>query len=404
VYGAARVQSKDFVTMSEHTAAGPMAGYMYQVRYALLVMLRGIETDPNLIVRLETIDDISTEEGDGSGARLSLKHHQPDGVLSDMSVDWWKTLNIWVKGWDPAVSVKRLLVTTARCLDGSAGAMLRPNVDQADEAHDRLVQAAQASQAEGTRQARESFLGMTELERRNLIASVQVIDSQPTIEDLVEALVAQLVKVAGRSRAHLVLEQLEGWWLALCASCLMRTRAGVAMSELDTKLDDLRFRYVDDSLPLDDELFVEDIADSEFLDRAFVKQLEIISVGRRRVLFAVRDYWRAYTQRSKWLEDGLVEPGELSRYERRLCEAWDGRFEAMKDALGQVAAEEAMRREARELYAWAENDAQILIRPRVTESALVKGSFHMLSDDLRVGWHPEFAARLMGLLETTSAS
>jgi hypothetical protein len=34
---------------------------------------------------------------------------------------------------------------------------------------------------------------------------------------------------------------------------------------------------------------------------------------------------------------------------------------------------------------------------------MTRGSFHMLADELRVGWHPEFLARLRHLLEPEAA-
>ena len=38
---------------------------------------------------------------------------------------------------------------------------------------------------------------------------------------------------------------------------------------------------------------------------------------------AIVNYFRAYEQRTKWATDGLLEPGELSRYDRRLFEEWE---------------------------------------------------------------------------------
>ena len=70
-------------------------------------------------------------------------------------------------------------------------------------------------------------------------------------------------------------------------------------------------------------------------DSTFVRQLEIIAAGKRRIAAAVRDYYRAFEQRSRWLRNDLVLIGDLTQYERRLVEEWELVFEGVKDELGE---------------------------------------------------------------------
>ena len=88
---------------------------------------------------------------------------------------------------------------------------------------------------------------------------------------------------------------------------------------------------------------------------------------------------------------------ELDKYEKRLAEEWELVFEAMRDDLGDDATEEAKEMAARSVLAWAERTT-IPIRPNVTEPFVSRGSFHMLSDEQRIGWHPEFRRRLALIL------
>ena len=90
--------------------------------------------------------------------------------------------------------------------------------------------------------------------------------------------------------------------------------------------------------------------------------------------------------------------GELDKYETRLIEEWETFCEQMKDELGQDTAESAKREAGRRLYRWAEVSL-IPIRPRVDEPFVTRGTYQMLADDLRVGWHPEFLERLDKILE-----
>ena len=72
-------------------------------------------------------------------------------------------------------------------------------------------------------------------------------------------------------------------------------------------------------------------------------------------------------------------------------------------ALPDKAADDAMRVAAQKVYAWVE-DSCYPIRPQVQHPSMSRGSFHILADSLRVGWHPQFVDRLRHLLEPREAS
>ena len=71
----------------------------------------------------------------------------------------------------------------------------------------------------------------------------------------------------------------------------------------------------------------------------------------------------------------------------------------MVEDLGEEAAEAEKQREAKKIYAWVEQHARIPIRTGCDEPFITKGSYHLLADEPRVGWHPDFEARLISLLE-----
>ena len=69
----------------------------------------------------------------------------------------------------------------------------------------------------------------------------------------------------------------------------------------------------------------------------------------------------------------------------------------MCDELGHAAADDAKKKAARSVLAWAERTT-IPMRPSVTEPFVSRGSLHLLSDEVRIGWHPEFRERLVSFL------
>ena len=165
-------------------------------------------------------------------------------------------------------------------------------------------------------------------------------------------------------------------------------------------MSDLREQFKQESLPIDDDLLeftLDDATKAAHEDSTFVRQLEIIKAGKRRIAAAIRDYYRAFEQRSRWLRDDLIVGLDLHKYEKRLAEEWELIFEAMRDDLGDAATNDAKEQAARSVLAWAER-ATIPIRPNVTEPFVSRGSLHMLSDEARIGWHPEFRERLASFL------
>jgi hypothetical protein len=95
--------------------------------------------------------------------------------------------------------------------------------------------------------------------------------------------------------------------------------------------------------------------------------------------------------------------GDLKTYDRRLLQEWELVFEAVRDELGDSAADRAKETAARKVLEWAERTC-IPIRPTVTEPFVTRGSLHILADELRVGWHAEFRDRLAHLLEREPAA
>jgi hypothetical protein len=143
---------------------------------------------------------------------------------------------------------------------------------------------------------------------------------------------------------------------------------------------------------------------SGYQDRPFVHQLRLIEIGNARIFHAIRNFFRAFEQRSRWIREDLLLVGELERYEDRLIEEWDILFEQMRDELGDSASEHAKKEAANTLYKWVETATHQQIRPGVTEPSISRGTYQLLSDSQRVGWHLEFKERLRQLLEAQEAA
>ncbi|WP_410597065.1 ABC-three component system protein [Amycolatopsis sp. lyj-23] len=231
-----------------------------------------------------------------------------------------------------------------------------------------------------------------------------MLDAAPDIDETTERLQRLLGLAVGHEHAKVFLERLDGWFFRRVVAQLRDPASGpVTGLEFDVVFSDRRNGFGPDSLPIDDDLPETGGADPAGGEQVYVRQLRLVNVGDSRIQQAVSDYLRAFTQRSRWVNDNLLRPGELGKYEKRLVEEWSSRFEEMREELGQEAAEEAKVHEARAIYRWVDHHARFPIRPGCDEPFVTKGSYQILADERRVGWHPEFRERLMALLGSVSS-
>lgn len=390
----------------QFSAADSLVGYLYQMRVALLWSLERLPAGADFVVSIETLDDVTFETKGGTPQELvQTKHHRSrEATLTDASPDIWKTLRIWFEasaaGQLTTGTILQLL-TTAKAPDGSAASCLRKVDRDVSKALAALEATAQSSSNQTNKPAYEVFLKAPQARRCALLDSVVVIDSGPSITGVDQALRTVVFSAVERKHQDAFLERLEGWWIRRVLRQLLIPGDRILAEELEAQMSDLREQFKQDALPIDNDLLditLDEATQVAHADSNFVRQIELSKAGKQRIAAAIRDYYRAFEQRSRWLREELVYVGEISSYERRLVEEWELAFAAMSDEIGETATAEIKERAARQILQWAEQ-CSIPIRPRVTEPFVTRGSLHMLADELRVGWHLEFRERLARLLE-----
>ncbi|MEO5326840.1 MAG: hypothetical protein H7829_01190 [Magnetococcus sp. THC-1_WYH] len=168
------------------------------------------------------------------------------------------------------------------------------------------------------------------------------------------------------------------------------TPTTIPVLDVEQKLDDIRDSLKRDALPLDMEHVDPPQAELDMLNEMrFVRQLQVIGIGTDRLKYAKRDFYRASVQRSQWARQNLLFDGEVGRFEKTLIEEWQPRFAQMCDGLAEGCTEAVLHNAGQKLYGWVETDARFPIRTTVSRSLNV-GSYHIMADELRVGWHRDF--------------
>jgi C-terminal domain 7 of the ABC-three component (ABC-3C) systems len=387
-----------------HTAAPAALGYIYQCRWPLLALLRDSADRPDCLITLELHDDVAWDHDGTPTELLQVKHHiNSVRGLGDKDVDWWRTIQAWMDVHDAADATgpRLAIVTTQLAPEGSAAAVLRPSARDVVLALQRLETAARDSQAEVTRAARERFLALTTAARAVFVARMHVLDTAPGFDDL-DAEVRRELRHALPHAGHqdTFMDLLWSWWNAKVIDMLRGKRRGVSYLEVSAYLDDLKGQFSSpDMLPttvFEGEFDQATVGD--YLDRPFVHQLRWVGTVNRTIQSAIIDYYRAYAQSARWVEDDLIGSDELDSFECRLKDEWEREFDFMVAGLPADADDRTKREAGLRLLRERMNQAQVRLRARYDEPFFSRGIHHGLADDGRAGWHPEFEKRLEGIL------
>lgn len=386
------------------SAAPAAAGYLYQARLALHLAMAYVNRNSNVEVAIEALDDISFDDAGVASELLQTKHRlNREASLTDSSPDLWKTIRIWAEATtaDPSLPgrTRFALITTATASEDSVAAMLRPLSSyragerrQPKKAAGRLAEVAQNSTNQDLKSAFSAFLSLTEPMRASLLSAIEILDRQPNLLE-VEALLEETLRIfAPRGKSAQAREMIEGWWWPRVCKALMEMPPGrIVIGEIEAKLDEIRELLKREALQFDFEEAEPSDAEAAGYDAfRFVGQLRAIGVSGTRIQWAKRDFYRAFSQRSKWAREHAVNDGEVSKFERRLVEEWEPRFDTMCTRHAETAAEDAQLANAgQELFYWVETEARFPFRS-LSPRSLTVGSYHILANDVRVGWHRDF--------------
>lgn len=399
----------------KYSASEQGLGYIYQARLALLHLLRLPE---DTAVFLEKDDDLDFIDGDGGKSLASLKHKAIGDRLTDLSTDFWKSVNIWLARYKRdgrAVSNLRFfLFTTGTVSADSFLIRFLPDQPIASDDAATLTELANAALAKSKSpligKITTNFNELSDPEKQDFLERILILDGSPRIGDIPATVKDKYMRTVRREYREFVFERLEGWWNDVVIKQLTRARTeGIFGYEVSDKLSAFAEEYKADSLPitLRGKVPANDI-DTEADPRLFVAQLRDIGISSNRIRSAILDYYRAFEQRSAWARENLLVLGEVEDYEDRLADEWSRYKDVVFEKLKDDSAEDALREAGKTLYNWAEFETgkieSLRIRTRVTEPYVLRGSFHILADskpEPRVYWHPRFLERLGKVLGVT---
>ena len=393
--------------MPNHQASEQMLGYLYQVRYALALLLENDNSDCQ--ISIEKFDDVAFSKDDIPIQLIQLKHHiQHQGNLADASTDMWRTIKVWIDAISETPDIldgtNFLIITTATAPIDSAAFLLKKDSNRnPDTAYQKLKTVCFSSVNQAHQRYYDAFREAGEDTVKQLIRQIYIIDCASNIIDVEKDILKHIRYSCIPKHQKMIYERLEGWWFkkaidALCCD----TPVFVNQNQVRSFIVSVSQEYADDNLPID-ILDIDDLQESNFSanEKIFHEQLKLICLGNHRMQLALRDYYRAFRQRASWVRNDLLYVNELGQYEQRLIDEWEHAFAAMEETLSETnnATEGEKAKEGRQLFSDIEK-RDIRIRPKCQEAFIMRGSYHILANQLKIGWHVDFFDRLKQLLNT----
>lgn len=391
--------------MSQFSAQEPSLGYHYQVRYALYLLLKSKDKEDPFIT-LEKLDDVVVGEINKVELHQTKFHNNKAAKLTDTGVDIWKTIRVWsemvLTNEIDLDNVLLILVTTSETSPKSILYKLNERKLDANTIQDivkRLDQVTQTSKSgkapntksSGLQSSFEAYNKLTDDQKKKLLQNIYIRDNALSFDNLKHQIQSELQFTFLENQIETAFNDLEGWWYEQCIQHLQSHKSKILLSELRTYISYLNDKNKSDNLPIDANILIAEITETDYSAMCFVKQLQEIGIGSRAITRAKLDYYRASEQRSKWIREQLLNPQEEIDYEFRLKDDWQGKFAFLQDDIESITVD-MVKEKCKQFYKnyYGESHPQIFIRPRVMEVFLVKGSCQMLADKQDIAWHPNY--------------
>ena len=321
-----------------------------------------------------------------------LKHTTGYLELSDSSVQIWRAIGNWcrlinLKSLDVSRIELALLTNGSVAKDSAISKLTSLVTRDVGGALEELGKVAASSQNKRTEKDRIEFSKFGAANQLALISAIRIVPNLPNLKGLSSEIEGVLYYACEPGSLGDFRAELEGWWFnRISAELSAGTSALVRLTELEGHVSYLREKYKRTSLHVDIEEPTEH--PDNLAEYVFVKQVMVLEVGDLRIRNAQRDFLRASAQRSKWLREALVDPAELASYDGILEDTWSTQYAIAQDELPAGACDDEKRKAGRGLLGWAETRTVPL--RGASAQFLTSGSYHALSDQCRLGWHPEF--------------
>jgi len=396
-------------SIKSHTAAGQLAGFLFQPERALYHLAT---SSLGSVVGIETLDDVAVIQPNGLTTYEQDKHSVSAGSqLADSSVGLWKTLNIWLSAVaDGEIDLAHadLHVVTNKVLTrGLAWELMHSGREKRDLAKLlALLRQAARRVPPSTRPMAIAVATRKDTEIQAVLKRVRVIDGTGDSfgRDLKKALASNLPLPPGQETE--VLQSLLGW---IHETTLELIRQGKPAWLTREAFLERYFRILGS---LQDRRFLHETAEALILvppekraahrQRLFVTQLLWLGLPEDddQLVDAIDDYIRSTSERIRLAKAGTATLSDFRTFEERLTSRWKNIFRKHSAGLARGEAPQQQQCGKAILYDTLDH-REPLGGYETLEWYLTRGAYHRLADrpaeKPHVGWHPAYEQKCKDL-------
>jgi hypothetical protein len=392
--------------VGKYDAVDTTLGFAHQILSALILLL---EAEDDESVSLELSDDVTIHHvadaiNKAVETRFQVSHtlNKSPSELTLKSVKLWKTLAIWASEFSrleryllltcapvapdlsslvvnsDRISLQRLLVAEATLVVSEVESKTRKHTD-------RLP---------GCR----AFLKLSNLDQMALLQRIAILGNSSNVTDTDQKLNAIFRNTIRPEKRPLLIRRIREYWFNRVFKSLTKELPRIIpKAEIQDFVEQMTAAITGAALPDDfgESYPTPDIETPSMMRR----QIELVNGGPHRVTRARVAHWRSRNQRDRWMADDITSRNVLDSFDRKLVEQWEARHGPMCDDT-KDSVEEEKQKQGRDLLDWSHTEAPagvINLGSRPSPAFLVQGTFQDLADRLKIGWHPEYEARLKGV-------
>jgi hypothetical protein len=381
-----------------HTAVGQLAGYIFQPDRAL-VLLCSCSTKES--VSIELVDDVTIIDELGNITYSEQEKHsvQANGQpFKDRSKDLWNTLMIWIKGVKAGyinLETTKLACVTNKTLDSNSIVVQLANATDSEEVDLVLNQLKKAAidPPSGIATIISYVLSEEEI-LKQLIPKITMVESNSM--ETRNSEIAEKLHLTEQTRDSII-ESLRGWFIDSVLAQLNEGKAPIIRKiDFNTRYQKAINKETDKRISFNAKKFVQkkitNTARGEAIDRTFIKQLDIIEHFDKHniILDAIDDFLCSESERTRLTLAGDITKDEFELMDDESRDRWKDIFRGKMGQYSTNLSDLELAALAFEIY-----DGTIVgflnrIQGNQTPGYLTRGSFHKLSDDLQIGWHPHW--------------
>lgn len=379
-------------SLEKHTAAGQALGYYFQLERALSWISH---TPAGTFIGIETEDDVVIELSNGNKILEQDKSSTNSHPFVPSKPDLWKTLNIWLDALqNNEIDINKTtlyLVTNKPSKNSLAKDLSDATSDsQIDSCIKTLIEKAKTLKGE-VKQLADKVLSYRNTLLPNLIKKINYESGEGLFgEELRRKLYSDLqLDMSAEDINNSIVNELLGWmfnittksWREKQPACISRDDF---MREKMTIITSHRQKAID-NIVIEIGQIPQSQTKNEW-NNNYVKQLECIGFKNDRILKAIHDYLNAVAKRTEMAYSGYLTYQQIEELDKSLEERWNNIFAGnhlknknlSDEELGQVCYYETM------------NCDTSIAGYQLRNHFITRGTYHKLSNDLKVGWHPLF--------------